>query len=493
VGVEGVTVAAVAASLDGVVSVSRPDAIITSATHDSRKVTVGTLFVAITGMASDGHDYIPGAVNSGAVAVLVEHPVDVDIAQIVVPDTRLAMPWAARTVYREPDTSLAVVGITGTNGKTTVAHMCESIWQAHGWKSGLIGTLGARIDGDPAPLERTTPEATDLQELLGSMRDAGVDAVAMEVSSHALELHRADAIAFSIAAFTNLSQDHLDFHGDMESYFAAKASLFESGRVRRCVINIDDPAGARLASTVTIPVLSVGTVQNADVRVHNVVPTPRGTFFTLRHREREFDAEISLIGAFNVSNAAVASAIAIAQNIDDTSIIAGLAAVPTIRGRMEFVEHAGDFTVVVDYAHTPDAISEVLQAAKVAASGRVIAVIGAAGDRDRDKRSLMGAAAVRFADLTVITSDNPRSEDPAEIAAEVRRGADAVPGSTSRVVLDRADAITLAIAEANTGDIVLILGKGHEKGIEANGVVTSFSDRSQAIAALDERGLGPRP
>ena len=320
-GIHEVTVADVAESLRGVVSVSHPDTVITSVTHDSRKVTKGTLFIAITGMATDGHDHIGGAVGTGAVAVLVEHPVDVDIAQIVVPDTRQAMAWAARTVYGEPDTSIAVVGITGTNGKTTVAHMCESIWQAHGWKSGLIGTLGARIDGRPVPLERTTPEATDLQELLGLMRDAGVDAVAMEVSSHAMDLHRADAIVFSIAAFTNLSQDHLDYHGDMESYFAAKAALFERDRVHLSVINIDDPFGARLASIVSIPVVSVGTTPSADVRVRDIESTPRGTSFTLGHRGRHLVVEIPLIGAFNVANAAVAAAIGIAQSIDDASII----------------------------------------------------------------------------------------------------------------------------------------------------------------------------
>ncbi|MCL1588795.1 MAG: UDP-N-acetylmuramoyl-L-alanyl-D-glutamate--2,6-diaminopimelate ligase [Actinomycetia bacterium] len=488
-----ITVAGVAASLDGVVSVSHPETVIRSVTHDSRNVTTGSLFIAITGMASDGHDFIDKAIALGASALLVDRPVDVDIAQIVVPDTRSAMPWAARAVFREPDVSLSIVGITGTNGKTTVAHLCESIWRANGWKPGLIGTLGARIDGNPVPLDRTTPEATDLQALLGSMRDAGVDAVAMEVSSHAMDLHRADAIMFSIAAFTNLSQDHLDFHGDMESYYAAKASLFEPERVRQAVINIDDTAGVRLASSVTIPVLSVGGSPDADVRVHGIVSTPRGTVFSLTHSAGDLDVEIPLIGSFNVSNAAVAGAIAIAEGIPDESIIAGLATVSTIHGRMELVEHTGEFTVVVDYAHTPDAISEVLQAAKVAANGRVIAVIGAAGDRDRDKRSLMGAAAVRFADLTVITSDNPRSEDPAQIAAEVRRGADAVPGSRSWVVLDRADAIRSAIGEAEAGDIVLILGKGHEKGIEANGTITPFDDRSEAVSALSERGLVPRP
>jgi len=491
VSAEEITVAGVAASLNGVTSVSHPDTIVTSVTHDSRQVTQGTLFVAIRGMATDGHEYIHGAVRSGAVAVLVDHPVDVSIAQIVVPDTRQAMPWAARTVFHEPDAALAIVGITGTNGKTTVAHMCESIWQAHGWKPGLIGTLGARIDGDPVPLNRTTPEATDLQKLLGAMRDAGVDAVALEVSSHAMELHRADAITFSIAAFTNLSQDHLDFHGDMDSYFAAKASLFEPERALTSVINIDDPSGAMLASNIAVPVLSVGTGPNADVRVHSITSTPHGTAFTLHYGGRDLPIEIPLIGEFNVENAAVAAAIAIAQGIDGASIAKGLAGVKTIRGRMEIVEHAGDFTVVVDYAHTPDAISEVLQAAKSAASGKVIAVIGAAGNRDKDKRSLMGAAAVRFADLTVITSDNPRDEDPVAIAAEVQRGADAVPGSVSLVVLDRSEAITLAIAEADAGDIVLLLGKGHEEGIEANGVFTPFDDRLEALVALGSRGLVP--
>ncbi len=488
-GGDGVSLATIVAALDGVLAVSRPDTIVTSVTHDSRKVTEGTLFVAVVGMASDGHDYIESAVAAGASAVLAQHASDVDAGQIIVEDTRAAMPWVARTVYGEPDASLEIVGITGTNGKTTVAHMCESIWHAYGWKPGIIGTLGARIDGEPVPLERTTPEATDLQALLGTMRDAHVDGVAMEVSSHALELHRADAIAFRIAAFTNLSQDHLDFHGDMESYFAAKALLFEPHRVERCVINIDDPAGARLAKAVAIPVLTVGTTPRADVQAHSIVSNPRGTAFTLRCDGQELSIEMPLIGAFNVANAAVAAGIALEQGIDVSSIAAGLARLSTIPGRMEVVGHGGDFTVVVDYAHTPDAISEVLQAAKVAARGRVIAVMGAAGDRDKDKRSLMGAAAVRFADLTVITSDNPRSEDPASIAAEVKRGADAVPGSCSRVVLDRAEAIAVAIDEAKTDDIVLILGKGHETGIEACGKVTPFDDRTQAVAALEARGL----
>ncbi len=486
-----VTIADIAASIVGVRSVSSPDTVVTAITHDSRKVTDSTLFVAITGMESDGHDFIPIAIASGASGVLVEHDVDVEVAQIVVDDTRTAMPWAARTVYGEPDRSLAIVGITGTNGKTTVAHMCESIWRAHGWKSGLIGTLGARMAGIPIHLERTTPEATDLQALLGSMRDAGVEAVAMEVSSHAMELHRADAIAFDIAAFTNLSQDHLDFHGDMESYFTAKASLFVPERVKRCVINIDDSYGKRLVSSTSVPVTTVGVSPEADVRIHTVVPTSSGTALHLSHTDGDIALEIPLIGGFNVANAALAGAIAIVEGIDPASIVEGLATVTTIQGRMEVIEHTGDFIVVVDYAHTPEAISVVLQAAKIATDGRVIAVIGAAGDRDRDKRSLMGAAAVRFADVTIITSDNPRSEDPSVIAREVRRGADAVPGAVSQVILDRGEAITAAISQAQSRDIVLILGKGHEQGIEARGTITPFDDRTEARKALTERGLEP--
>lgn len=484
-----VTVGTIASSLHDVRSVSLPATPITSITHDSRKVRAGTLFVAIAGMSSDGHDFVADAVSAGAAGVLVEHTVGVDVAQIVVGDTRSAMPWAARSVFHEPDAALDIVGITGTNGKTTVAHMCESIWESAGQKSGLIGTLGARIAGQPVDLERTTPEATDLQALLGSMRDAAVDHVAMEVSSHALDLHRADAIGFAIATFTNLSQDHLDYHGDMETYFAVKASLFEPGRARSCVINIDDPYGARLFSTTGIPGVSVGRTPDADVQIHSTKATAEGTTFRLSHDGADIALEIPLIGSFNVSNAAVAAAIAITEGIDARAIADGLVTTRTIAGRMEVIEHTGPFTVVVDYAHTPDAISEVLQAAKVATVGRVLAIIGAAGDRDRDKRALMGASSVRFADVTYITSDNPRSEDPADIANEVKRGADAVPGSAAKVILDRGEAIDAAIRGASTDDIVMILGKGHEQGIEANGVVTPFDDRTEARSALERRGL----
>jgi len=485
----GVTIGTVAASLEGVRSVSGGDVTITSITHDSRKVGPGVLFVAITGQRSDGHDFANAAVAAGASGLLVERPVECDVGQIIVPNTRVAMAWAARTVYGEPDRSLEIVGVTGTNGKTTVSHMCESIWQVAGRKTGLIGTLGARIGGEPIPIERTTPEATELQELLGTMRDQRVDVVAMEVSSHAIALHRAEAIAFAVVAFTNLSQDHLDFHGDMDAYLEVKASLFTFGRARASVINIDDAYGRRVRDLNEIPGLTVGSGQDSDVRITDVRASAAETDFALRYSGEILSIHIPLIGSFNVSNAALAATIAISTGVDPAAITDGLANVPVISGRMEVIEHSGPFTVIVDYAHTPDAISEVLQAAKAAATGRVIAVIGAAGDRDRDKRSLMGAAAVRFADITVITSDNPRSEDPVAIAGEMQRGADAVPGSNARTVLDRREAIVDALSLAHQHDIVLILGKGHEQGIEARGVVAPFDDRVEARAALNALGL----
>jgi len=484
----GATLEAIAASLDDVVSLSGGGTTVTSVTHDSRNVRPGTLFVAICGARTDGHEFIDAAIKAGATGVLTEHPVDIGVGCIVVPDTRAAMAWAARTVYGRPDENLTIVGITGTNGKTTVSYMCESIWRSAGRKPALIGTLGAQIDGEPIPIERTTPESSDLQELLASMREIDVDVVAMEVSSHAMALHRADAIEFEIVVFTNLSQDHLDFHGDMASYFAAKASLFESGRARRAVVNIDDPHGRRLVEMIDIPCLTVGTSQDADFRIVDIAGSPEGTRFALSYRGERIDLAIPVMGVFNVANAAIAATISLSLGIPTKAIVTGLASLPIVAGRMEVVEHAGPFTVVVDYAHSPGAISEVLQAARSVAAGKVTAVVGAAGDRDRDKRALMGAAAARFADLVIVTSDNPRSEDPAVIAREVRSGADAAPGANAVTVLDRREAITTALSRAEAGDIVLILGKGHEQGIERDGVVEPFDDRTEARAALDALG-----
>ncbi len=397
------TVGSIADSLEDVRSVIHPNRVVTSITHDSRLVGPGTLFVAIVGGHRDGHEFVDAAIGAGATAILTERPMGKTIGEIVVDDTRAAMAWAARTLYGAPDTSMSMVGVTGTNGKTTVAHLCEAIWRSDERSVGLIGTLGARIDGQPAHLDRTTPEATDLQALLATMRDRGVDTVVMEVSSHAMELHRADAIRFDVVAFTNLSQDHLDFHKDMEAYYEAKASLFNHERAEKAVVNIDDAHGRRLAGETDLPKLLVGRDPGADMVVSAVVGDVSGTNFILAGRDTTLEITVPLIGEFNVSNAAIAATIALTLGTPEEAIIEGLATVPPIRGRMEAVGHDGGFTVLVDYAHTPDAISEVLQAGRTSARSRVIAVIGAAGDRDKDKRALMGAAAVRFADVTIIT------------------------------------------------------------------------------------------
>ena len=484
----GATLEEIAASLDDVISITRPQTVVLSVTHDSRKVVPGSLFVAIPGATSDGHRFIDSAVEAGAVAVLSEHSIEPDVGCIVVPDTRAAMAWAANIVYDRPDEDLTLVGITGTNGKTTVSHMCESIWRSAGRKVGVIGTLGARIDGEPEPIERTTPESSDLQELLATMRDVGVEVVAMEVSSHAMELHRADAITFEVVAFTNLSQDHLDFHGDMATYFGAKAALFDTDRARMGIINIDDTYGRRLVEMCTVPSVTVGASGDADFRFRDVEGTPERTSFVLEYDDRRLVLGIPVMGSFNVANAAIAATIAISLETPTDAIVSGLASLPVVDGRMEVIEHGGPFTVIVDYAHSPGAISEVLQAARSVAGRNVIAVIGAAGDRDRDKRALMGAAAVRFADLVIITSDNPRSEDPAAIAREVQRGADTAPEANAVTVIDRREAITAALDAAEAGDIVLILGKGHEQGIERHGMIEPFDDRVTARAVLDALG-----
>lgn len=484
----GATLEEIAASLDDVISITRPQTVVLSVTHDSRKVAPGSLFVAIPGATSDGHRFIDSAVEAGAVAVLSEHSIEPDVGCIVVPDTRAAMAWAANIVYDRPDEDLTLVGITGTNGKTTVSHMCESIWRSAGRKVGVIGTLGARIDGEPEPIERTTPESSDLQELLAMMRDVDVEVVAMEVSSHAMELHRADAITFEVVAFTNLSQDHLDFHGDMATYFGAKAALFDTDRARMGIINIDDAYGRRLVEMCTVPSVTVGASGDADFRFRDVEGTPERTSFVLEYDDRRLALGIPVMGLFNVANAAIAATIAISLETPTDAIVSGLASLPVVDGRMEVIEHGGPFTVIVDYAHSPGAISEVLQAARSVAGRNVIAVIGAAGDRDRDKRALMGAAAVRFADLVIITSDNPRSEDPAAIAREVQRGADTAPEANAVTVIDRREAITAALDAAEAGDIVLILGKGHEQGIERHGVIEPFDDRVTSRAVLDALG-----
>jgi UDP-N-acetylmuramoyl-L-alanyl-D-glutamate--2,6-diaminopimelate ligase len=459
-----------------------PGVLVLDVAHDVRDVRPGALFFCVPGANVDGHALAPEALAAGAVGLVVERWLDVDVPQVLVGSTRAAMGPVSAFVFGDPATSMTVVGVTGTNGKTTLTYVLESIFRRAGLAPGVIGTTGARIDGAPVALARTTPEAPDLQRLLERMRSGGVRAVAMEVSSHALVYRRAGGIVFDVAMFTNLSQDHLDLHGTMGEYFDAKASLFVPECARRGVINADDPWGRRLRDAATIPVSTYGVDPGADVRADDVRVDARGIEFTVDG----ITVRSRLRGAFNVSNCVGAFAIGRALGIDADVAAAGIADVAGVPGRMEPVDEGQPFLVVVDYAHTPDSILSVLRGARPLTAGRVIVVFGCGGDRDRAKRPLMGAAATSEADLSILTSDNPRSEDPLAIIEEIEGGAKTGDGAY-RVEPDRRRAIALAVALARAGDVLVIAGKGHETYQEVGGTLLPFDDRQVAREALAAR------
>ncbi|NNK92104.1 MAG: UDP-N-acetylmuramoyl-L-alanyl-D-glutamate--2,6-diaminopimelate ligase [Acidimicrobiia bacterium] len=447
--------------------------------HDSREVGPGDLFVAVVGFTGDGHDYIPAAIAAGAAAVCVERAADLAVPQIVVNSARSALGPLAAAAHGDPSTSLPVVGVTGTNGKTTVTHLLASIIEASGRIPGLVGTIGARIGDERLNMVRTTPEASDLQRLFASMREAGVDAVAIEVSSHALVLGRVDATRFAAVGFTNLSQDHLDFHGDMENYYRAKRSLFDPRRAETAVVSLADEWGRRLASEVEIPVITTG-IESGDVTTRALDAGLTGSSFDLVIDGNVAHVNLALPGRFNVDNALVAAGCASVIGIDIESIARGLSMPITIPGRYERVDAAADFTVVVDYAHTPEAIERIVADARAKTPGRVIVVVGAGGDRDTAKRADMGAAAAT-ADISILTTDNPRSEDPDQIIAEMAVGA--VRATT---ITDRRQAIRHALELADADDVVLVLGKGHETTQEIAGDTVPFDDREVVKSILSE-------
>ena len=444
-----------------------------SVAYDSRAVSPGALFCCIPGGTSDGHDHAPAAVEAGAVALLCERLLPLDVAQARVASTRRAMAPIAAALHGHPSRGLAVVGVTGTNGKTTVTHLLAAVLRAHGWGTGVIGTL----DGP-----RTTPESPDLQARLARHVAAGDRAVALEVSSDALVQHRVDAVWFEVAAFTNLSPEHLNTHGDMESYFAAKASLFDPARAGTGVVNGDDAWGRRLLDTTRLPVIPYSMADATDVEIGRT---------STRFRWDGAAVDLRLGGRFNVSNAVCAATVARLLGVPAAEVAAGLSSVGHIPGRFERVDAGQPFAVVVDYAHTPAALEQVLSAAREEAAGapspgRVVVVFGCGGDRDRAKRPLMGEVAARLADVVVLTADNPRGEDPAEILAEVRAGA---VGARSLVVEpDRRAAIHAAVGAARAGDVVVVAGKGHESGQTAGGHTDPFDDREVARSALVAAG-----
>lgn len=448
--------------------------------YRSDEAAPGSLFFCVPGDHVDGHDFADDAVARGAVALVVERRLPSTAVQVVVPSVRAAMGPMSAAFFGRPADRMTVVGITGTNGKTTTTYLLEAIFRAMGWTPGVIGTTGIRIDGRPAPFPRTTPEAPDLHRLLAGMVDEGIEAVAMEVSSHGLDQHRVDGVRYSVAVFTNLSQDHLDYHPSMEEYFEAKARLFTPEMSDRAVVNADSAEGRRLAGR--IPTLTFGTQAGADVRATEVEATSRGIDF----RVDGMSVHSSLRGLFNVENCLAAFATARTLGIEDRVAADAIASVRGVPGRVEAVEAGQDFLVLVDYAHTPDSVENVLRAARRLSTGRLVVVLGCGGDRDRAKRPLMGRAATSNADLAVITSDNPRSEDPSAIIAEIEPGAIA-GGGAYLIEPDRRSAIRLAVAEASPGDVVVIAGKGHETYQEFADRTVPFDDRS--VAAEELRAL----
>ena len=480
------------------------DTEISGLAYDSRAVGPSDLFFCVSGFRSDGHDFAPAAVAAGAAALVVERPLGLGVPELRVASVRRAMAPLAARFYGEPGRELRVVGVTGTNGKTTSAYLIRELLQADGSSCGLLGTVKSVIGGQEREVQRTTPEAIDLQADLRAMLDGGDEACVMEVSSHALELGRTDAIPYAAALFTNLTQDHLDFHPTMEEYFLAKRKLFVGEQQdgtpapRLCVVNAGDPYGRRLAEEVPAAVtFAVGAP--ADYRAEDLRCGFSGCEFNLLTPAGECRVALPMPGHFNVANAL--GALAVAHGLGRTleQCVAVLERGVRVPGRFEPVERGQDFAVLVDYAHTPDSLENVLQAARelVAAQqeGRVLCVFGAGGDRDRGKRPLMGAISVRLADVTFVTSDNPRSEDPEAIIDEILTGLDGLRPSGSRealAIVDRREAIASAVEAARPGDVLVIAGKGHEQGQEfAEGRKVPFDDATVAREALDAR-LGAR-
>ena len=471
--------------------VGDPATAIKGVSYDSRAVAPGDLFFCVPGTQTDGHRFAANAVTAGASALCVERRQDLDVAQIVVSDVRRAMARVGAAFFGYPAEALMLLGVTGTNGKTTTAFLLESIMRADGHRTGLIGTIETRVGDRVEPGVRTTPESLDLQRLFAQMVSDGVTATVMEVTSHALVLDRVEAIHFRAAAFTNLSQDHLDFHSGMEDYFQAKASLFTATRTERGATNVDDDHGRRLLAS-DVPMMGFGVSTDAQVRAEDISFEPTGTRFKVRTPKGDMDVSTHLIGGFNVSNCLAATATALQAGIGLDSIEQGLRSRGAVPGRFESIDAGQPFSVVVDYAHTPDSLDNVLRAARAATrEGRVICVFGCGGDRDRGKRPLMGAVAAQLADVVVVTSDNPRTEDPHSILDQILEGVIAHRAEGPDVVTaDRADAIHQAVAQARPRDVVLIAGKGHETGQQFADHTIPFDDRTVARAALAELGWG---
>jgi UDP-N-acetylmuramoyl-L-alanyl-D-glutamate--2,6-diaminopimelate ligase len=453
---------------------------ITDLAYDTRKVEPGALFFCVRGERADGHDLAWEAIEQGAAALVVERVLEASVPQLLVPETRAAMPIAADVFFGEPTKALEIAGVTGTNGKTTTVFLAHSMLEAAGRKPGLVGTVEWIVGEEQRAAPFTTPEAIDLQRLFAEMRAAGNRTAAVEASSHGAAFHRLDRVRFDALAFTNLTQDHLDLHGTMEEYFHAKRRLFTGAQPPPAAVNVDDPWGRRLADELAqahrAPLLTFGLDHSAELHPHDLELSAGGSRFVAGGIE----VETKLRGSFNVENVLAAVALGLLLDLGDEAIREGVARVDEVPGRFEPIDEGQPFAVLVDYAHTPDSLQTVLRAARELAAGRVIAVFGAGGDRDRGKRPAMGKVAADLADVAIVTSDNPRSEDPLAIIQDVLQGA----GLDVEIDPDRRGAIERAVSIAEEGDVVVIAGKGHEQGQEIAGVVQPFDDREIAREAL---------
>jgi UDP-N-acetylmuramoyl-L-alanyl-D-glutamate--2,6-diaminopimelate ligase len=448
--------------------------------YDSRKVAPGTAFFCVAGARVDGHTLAWEAIEKGAAALVVERALEASVPQLVVDDVRAAMAVAADAFFGEPTRELELAGVTGTNGKTTTTFLLHAMLAAAGRRPGLVGTIEWIVGGERRPAPFTTPEAIDLQRLFREMLDAGDRSVAVEASSHGAALQRLDRVRFDALVFTNLSQDHLDLHGTMEEYFLAKRRLFAGAQPPPAAVNVGSEWGRRLAAELAdvhrAPLVTFGLGDDAEIRPETLEVTPDGS----RFRAAGIEIETRLRGLFNVENALGAVSAGLLLDLDEAAIAEGIAAVSDVPGRFEVVDEGQPFFVVVDYSHTPDSLAAALRSARGLADGRVLVVFGAGGDRDRGKRPLMGRVAAELADVAIVTSDNPRSEEPLSIIQDVLQGS----GVDVEIDPDRRSAIERAIGLAEPGDVVLIAGKGHEQGQDVGGVVHPFDDRAVAREAL---------
>ena len=449
--------------------------------YNSRKVEKGDVFCCVVGTFADGHKYAAQAVEAGAAALVVERQLDLDVPQILVENTRIAMAEMAAAYYGNPADEMVMVGITGTNGKTSTSYMLKSIAERMGKKVGLIGTIRNMIGDIIIDTERTTPESVDLQRILRQMKDEKVDVVIMEVSSHSLDQKRVHGITYDVGCFTNLTQDHLDYHKTFENYFAAKKLMF--AQCEKAVINLDDSYAADMVAGVDIPVLTVGVREQADVTASEIDITTRGVQFDFNYRNVTSRFNVPIPGLFSVFNAMSAAGIALSLGWTLDSIKYGLEHMVSVSGRLEPLPTGkNEFTVLLDYAHTPDALENLLKTVRGFATGRVVTLFGCGGDRDHAKRPIMGEIAGRFSDFAIVTSDNPRSEDPMEIIASVEDGVKK-SGCEYVVIESRRDAIEYALKNAKKNDVIILAGKGHENYQEINGGKQPF-DEKEIVAEI---------